>query len=98
MYVYGGSKMATNYITDLKTKLAKKEAQLLALETAFTAGSIEVESFAFDSGEGSQKTKFRSLKEMGEMIDILEKQISSIKRKISCNGVMSFGLKGNGGV
>jgi len=78
---------------ELKAELAKKKAQLLKLETAYDAGSIEIEAFTFDSGEARQSSKFRSLKELGEQIDRFESQIRRISGKLNGTGLMNMNLR-----
>ena len=78
---------------ELKAQLAKKEAQLARLETAYESGSTEVEGFTLDTGEARQTAKYRSLSEVGKEIDRLESQIARIRGKLRGTGLMNMNLR-----
>ena len=48
-----------------------------------------IESYRFDSGEGSQQTKYRTLKEVKDAIRELESELADIEGK----GIVTFGTR-----
>ena len=71
------------YVTQRKariqTQLATVQAQIDALNDAITEmAATGVKSYAFDSGEGSQKTTYRSYSEIMSMISELEAKESHL--------------------
>jgi len=73
--------------TELQTRLARKQAQLTALETAIDAGVLYVESASLDTGEGSQRMKYRSAEEMYKAQEILEAQIDRLNNLLNGTGL-----------
>lgn len=77
----------------LQNRLAKKEAQL---EKAYIAYDKLIEnnneSYRFDSGEGSQSTKKRSLSDLSAEISRLESEIDGICRKLKGYGLTTIKL------
>jgi len=82
-------------ITALKAKLATKEAQLTALNTAYTASitNIEIKKYTFDSGVGRQSVERRSPKEIGDAIYTLEREIESIKAELGGYGLVNHNYR-----
>lgn len=77
----------------LIANLAKKESQLAKAEIAYEALLTEIKEYRFDSGEGSQRTEYRSTAELETAIDRLEKQIEDIHRRLSGTGVVNINLR-----
>jgi hypothetical protein len=66
----------------------KVEAQLVKLYAAYDEAldNVEVESYKFDSSEGSQQTKRRDPLKIQELIDKLEAKLGRIERKLCPGG------------
>ena len=81
--------------TQLKARLAVKKTQLIALYAEYdkAIANIEVQSYKFDSGEGSQQTKRRAPEEIAKAIERLEKEIDSITSKLNGTGIVSMNLR-----
>ena len=80
----------------LKAKLVKLEAALLIAEETYTKLlATDHESYKFDSGDGSQQVKRRSLSELKDQIDELEAEICSIESRLRGSGVVSISLRRN---
>jgi len=78
--------------------LAKKtaiEAALDALDVAYLAAveNAEVESYKFDSGEGSQQTKRRNLSEIRKESDALEADLSHVINELAGVGILNVQLR-----
>ncbi len=82
-----------NRKTALEARLAKKQAQLDKLYEAYDDASDNVKEYRFDSGEGSQRTEYRDLKDISTEIVRLEKEIDALIRKISGIGVVNMNLR-----
>lgn len=87
--------LTTERRADLQEKLTKKEAQLTVLYAAFE-NFDGVREYRFDSGEGMQQTKYRSLPEIQKTIDIIESQIERIKRQLNGTGLNNIVLRRKG--
>lgn len=87
--------LSSTTIASLEAQLAAKQAQLTlanaALSKALANG--DVESYKFDSGEGSQSTKLRSLSQLQSAIEKLEADISTIERKLNGGGIVSMRVR-----
>ncbi len=77
----------------LEARLAKKEAQLEKLYVAYDDASDNVKEYRFDSGEGSQRTEYRDLKDISAEITRLEKEIDFLTRKLSGLGIVNMNLR-----
>ena len=80
--------------TRLQDRITKKEtylASLYSLQENFDS----VESYRFDSGEGSQQTKFRSLSEVTREIQKLETQIDRLYRELQGHNIVNVNLRRN---
>jgi hypothetical protein len=79
--------------TALLAELATLEALKTKYESALTEVSAGVESYKFDSGEGSQQTKNRSLKEIRETLDWVNSRIEAINRRLNGTGIVNLNLR-----
>jgi uncharacterized membrane protein len=79
----------------LLAKKTKLEDQIDLLETAYESAiqNAEVESYKFDSGEGSQQTKRRSLEEISKELEKLERSLSWVLNELAGIGVMNVQLR-----
>jgi len=80
--------------TQLLTKISRLESQLETLYTAYeTMISSGVSSYKFDSGEGSQSTNYRSLKEVSNEIERIESQIEKAYKQLNGGGIVNMNLR-----
>jgi len=78
----------------IREEIATKEAQKAKAETLLdTLLGEEIESYRFDSGEGSQQAKRRKLTEVKEIIDSLEQEIANLYRRLECGGLVVMNLR-----
>lgn len=78
----------------LIAKLKKIRAALSALEDAYIeSATSNVESYAFDSGEGSQKTTRRSIEKIRAEIEALEATEAHIINELFGMGIVSTKLR-----
>lgn len=78
----------------LTARLAKREASLETVEATYDELLANgVESYRFDSTEGEQQTKRRSLKEVKEQVDSLQAEIDNIRRTLSGTGIVNMNLR-----
>ena len=76
----------------LTAQLIRKETQLDNLYTAM--GEFDgVASYKFDSGEGLQQTKYRTIGEIQDIIDRIEAQIDRIQRILYGTGLVNITLR-----
>lgn len=80
-----------------QAQLVKLEAQLLAAETAYAAtlgaGGTGLESYRFDSAEGSQSAKLLDTSKLQDQISFLESRINRIKSELRGTGVHTNNLR-----
>lgn len=62
-----------------------------AYESALGKGATE--SYRFDSGEGSQSTKYRPLKDLAAEVKRLETEITALERQLRGDGIMAVRLR-----
>ncbi|MCK5504572.1 MAG: hypothetical protein KAJ10_05390 [Thermodesulfovibrionia bacterium] len=89
-----------SYITPTKkarveARISAKEAQLAKLDTAYEAASTEIEEYRFDSGDGSQRSKYRSLEKIGKEIERLEREIERLYQTLNGTGIVNLNLRRN---
>lgn len=78
----------------LRARLTRKMGLLeKAYETYDELLSDGVESYRFDSGDGSQQTKKRNLNELKTQIDKLESEVDSICRQLDRKGLTNIALR-----
>lgn len=78
--------------------LVRVQSQISKIETVIESAleNGEVEDYSFDSGEGKQRTKRRSLKELTEVLKDLESQESRILRKLYGRSLVNMNLRRKG--
>jgi hypothetical protein len=78
----------------IRERLAQIEQQLtVANETYSELLAESAESYKFDSGEGSQHVKRRSLDELKKQIDSLLNERELLLRKLECGGIVNLNLR-----
>lgn len=67
------------------------EAQATTLETTITT-QLEngIENYSFDSGEGKQSTKYRSLESLQKQLEKIESQIEKLYRRLNGLGIINL--------
>lgn len=76
----------------LQARLTSKQTYLEQLYTA-RENFDEVESYSFDSGEGRQQTKFRSISEVVKEITKIEAEIERLYREIEGTNIVSVNVR-----
>ena len=80
-----------------EAQVAKYEAQLLKLETAYgatlEAGGTGLESYRFDSAEGSQQAKLLDPSKLQDQMSFLESRINRIKSELRGTGIHTNNLR-----
>lgn len=78
-------------------QLVKLEAMLLKAETAYCAtleaGGTGLESYRFDSAEGSQSAKLLDPSKLQDQISFLQSRINRIKSELRGTGVHTTNLR-----
>ena len=78
-------------------QIEKLEAQLAALEDAYTAtltaGGTGLESYRFDSAEGSQQAKLLDVSKLQEQITFIESRINRLRSEVEGTAVVSIDLR-----
>ena len=74
-------------VATLTARLTKLEA---ALSAAIDAG---LESYRFDSGEGSQSAKYMKTSDMMEVINFTQSRISRLNAELRGTGVVSASMR-----
>ena len=80
--------------TALQTQLLALRTQYTSLQDTITSAisSGHISEIEFDSGEGKQKTKYRSLKQLQAFSIILEGQIESLENRLNYKGLVNLNL------
>jgi len=88
-----------NRRTALLAEKTQLETDIALLQTAYSSAvtNSEVESYKFDSGEGSQQTKRRSLAEIRKELRYLKAQLNHVLNELAGIGVMNVQLRRNRG-
>jgi hypothetical protein len=76
-------------------QLERVEAQIALLETAIDSAyeNSEVEEYSFNSAEGSQRTKRRSIKEISQELEKLESRKMRILNKLYGRAILNLNLR-----
>lgn len=77
-----------------EAELAKYEARLVKLEaTLDSALDAGLQSYRFDSGEGSQQAKLMSLNDLQDAINFTQSRIDRINRELRGTAIFSAALR-----
>ena len=85
--------LTTERRTQLQNRLDTKIALLTKTYNAIDEMTTEVQSYKFDSGEGSQQTTLKKMSEMTDFSNLLERQIDSIQAKLNGTGIINLNLR-----
>jgi coenzyme F420-reducing hydrogenase delta subunit len=79
-------------IDRIQARITILEAQQVAVDAAIVAGN-EIGEYRFDSGEGSQRVRYKSLKELLETNYNLDRLIEHLYRKLQGTGIVNLNLR-----
>ncbi len=83
--------------TNIKAQITTIDAQLDAANTTYTnILAEEIESYKFDSREGSQQAKRRKLEDLDTIIIRLGIRRDHLIQKLNCSGVTNLKLSRRG--
>ena len=85
--------LSTTRITEITNQTNRLIAQYNVLQTAITNGTLHVESYTLDTGEARQTMKYKSLKEMFDLQELLYSQIERNRRLLRGTGLMNLNLR-----
>ena len=84
--------------TSVKNQIAIIDAQLAKANTTYESLlGQEVESYRFDSGEGSQQAKRRKLDALESSIEYLNIRREKLLQRLNCSGLVNINLDRRGG-
>lgn len=86
--------VSSTYRTKLTERLAKKEEQLEAVQTAIDdLIPNNIEEYSLNTGDMMQRVRRRKLDELKKLAEALEAQIDSLTRRLACGGLVNFNLR-----
>ena len=83
-------------IAEIQTQLVSLKANLAAIDTAISDGTLHITSYTFDSGEARQRTEYKSLDELFKTRDLIQSQIDRLNRILRGQGVVNLNLRRHG--
>jgi hypothetical protein len=78
---------------ELLADLEAKEEALAAARTAYLEALERPEEYWFNSGDGRQHVKNRSLRQLGEAVQRLENQVDTLRRKLRGGSLVNIRLR-----
>ena len=89
------SRLNPVYRAKIIERIETKEAQLDTLNETYQEAleTGKLEEFRFDSGEGSQRVMYRSIKELTDVIANLEAQINLLYRELNGGSMVVMNLR-----
>jgi DNA repair exonuclease SbcCD ATPase subunit len=92
------SVLSSSYRARLLERLETKESQLAALYQSFDElVQNNVEEYRFNSGEGNQWARRRTLRSLQDAIEKLESEIENLRRRLQSGGIVNITLRRKGG-
>lgn len=88
------SYLVSKYTADLERVQAQIKKANESLEAALE--NSEVEEYSFNSGEGTQRTKRRSIKELQSVLNDLESREAWLLRKLNGTSLVNLNLRRKG--
>ena len=86
--------LSTTTRTEKEAELAKHIARLARYEAALdSALDSGLESYRFDSGEGSQQAKMLSIDKLEKNIGFLQSRINRLRGELRGTGVMTTNMR-----
>ena len=88
------SYLSSSEIARIEALIATKEAQLVLANATYEALlANDIESYQFDSNEGSQRARRVKISEMKDQIDSLEAEIERLGRRLKQGGLVNITLR-----
>ena len=89
--------LSTTVKAEKEAELAKYIARLARYETALdSALDSGLESYRFDSGEGSQQAKLMSIDKLEKNIGFIQSRINRLRGELRGTGVMATNMRRRG--
>jgi coenzyme F420-reducing hydrogenase delta subunit len=79
-------------IDRIQARITALEAQQTAIDAAIAAGD-EIGEYRFDSGEGSQRVRYKSITSLMKASYNLDRLIEHLYRKIQGTGLVNMNLR-----
>ena len=85
--------LTTTQISEKQAELIILEANLDAINTAITNGSLHIESYTLDTGEARQTVKYKSLTELLTARELTQSQANRLRNILRGTGLMNLNLR-----
>ena len=89
--------LSTAELAKINARISSYETLLTAADAAVLAAQTDIESYRFDSGEGSQQAKRRKLKDILNNIESIESILRRLYQRKNGSGVFNLNLRRTGG-
>lgn len=85
--------LTTTQISKKQAELVILEANLDAINTAITNGTLHIESYTLDTGEARQTVKYKSLVELLKARELTQSQVNRLRNILRGTGLMNLNLR-----
>lgn len=87
--------LSSTRVAEIKAEIVIIDAQIDAANTALldSITNSKIQEYRFDSGDGSQRTMYRSPKEINSLINELQSSRNRLQRKINGTSNVNMNLR-----
>ena len=85
--------ISTTELARINARITTYETLLTAADAAVLAAQTDVESYRFDSGEATQQTKRRKLKDLLNNVESIEAILRRLNQRLNGTGVINLNLR-----
>ena len=91
--------LSPSQVAAIKAEITILDEQIAAAQTAYLSslGNAEIETYRFDSGDGSQRADRRSPKQIREEIEALQSSRARLQRELNGTSNVNMNLRRRGG-
>lgn len=85
--------LSSTRVAEIQAQIVMLNINLTAINTAINNGSLHIDTYSLDTGEGKQMIKYKSFESLFSARDLIQSQIDRLNRKLRGQGLVNVNVR-----